>query len=65
MKKNKNWGGARPGSGNKPGKPLKPESEKKRPYATKLRPDQIAWLKTQDRPAAQVLEAIIDAEIKK
>lgn len=53
-------GGKRKGAG----RPLKPD--KKIPYATKLRPDQVAWLRAQKRGwAAQFFERVIDLAMKR
>ena len=43
-------GGRREGSG----RPQIPDDEKKQLYATKLRPDQIKWLRSQKKAAAIV-----------
>ena len=51
-------GGQRKGAG----RPAIPEHEKKKDYGTKLRPDQIAWLRSQYKAAA-ILERLIDEEI--
>jgi len=47
-------GGKRPGSGRKP------KTDKKKMYATKLRPDQIEWLRSQEN-AARTIEKLIDS----
>jgi len=50
-------GGKREGAG-------RPEKENKKiSYATKLRPDQIEWLRTQAN-AAKILEEMIDKRIE-
>jgi hypothetical protein len=50
-------GGAREGAG----RPAIPQKEKKRAYATKLRPDQIKWIQSQKRGwAAKFFEQVID-----
>jgi hypothetical protein len=53
-------GGKRGGAG----RPATPPEEKKITYSTKLRPDQIAWLKGKYKAAA-ILERLIDEEIKR
>ena len=53
-------GGIRKGSGRKP----LSDDQKKQSYATKLRPDQIEWLRSQKKAAA-LLEKLIDKEINK
>lgn len=53
-------GGSRQGSGRKP----LPDEQKKQTYSTKLRPDQIEWLKSKKKAAA-ILEKLIDNQIKK
>lgn len=50
-------GGKRDGSGRKP------EPDKKLSYNTKLRPDQIEWLRSQYKAAA-ILEKLIDNEMQ-
>lgn len=52
-------GGSRTGSGRKP----VPETDKKQNYTTKLRPDQISWLRSQKKAAA-ILEKLIDNEMQ-
>lgn len=52
-------GGARPGAGRVP----VPESERKINYYTRLRPDQVKWLRSL-KNAAVVLERLIDDEMK-
>jgi hypothetical protein len=52
-------GGARQGSGRKP----LPDEQKKQTYSTKLRPDQIEWLRSQKK-AASILERLIDNKIQ-
>lgn len=54
INKTKQHGGKRYGSGRKP----LPET-KKISYATRLRPDQVKWLRSQQN-AAQILEVLID-----
>lgn len=50
-------GGARKGAGRKP----LPEKEKKKPYTTKIKPNQIKWLRSKPRGwAAKFLERVID-----
>lgn len=49
-------GGSRAGSGRRK------KQDKKRPYCTKLRPDQVAWLRAKPN-AAGLLEVIIDRAI--
>lgn len=51
-------GGQRKGAG----RPAIPEEEKKKDYGTKLRPDQIEWLRSQYKAAA-ILERLIDEEM--
>ena len=51
---NNTHGGRRPGSGRKI------KTDKKKAYTTKLRPDQIEWLRSQ-KNAARTLEDLIDA----
>lgn len=53
-------GGGREGSG----RPQIPDDEKKQIYSTKLRPDQIKWLRSQKKAAA-ILERLIDDEMQK
>jgi len=53
-------GGVRTGSGRHP----VPDSEKKTTYTTKLRPDQIEWLRSQYKAAA-ILERLIDNEMQR
>ena len=53
-------GGQRKGAG----RPAIPEHEKKQDYGTKLRPDQIEWLRSQYKAAA-ILERLIDEEMKR
>lgn len=60
MDKRKNNGGARPGSGRKAGV-INPK--RKISYSTKLRPDQVAWLKNWHNQA-KTLERLIDMGMK-
>lgn len=53
-------GGKREGAG----RPQVPDDQKKQIYATKLRPDQIRWLRSQKKAAA-ILERLIDQEMQK
>lgn len=53
-------GGQRKGAG----RPAIPEHEKKKDYGTKLRPDQIEWLRSQYKAAA-ILERLIDEEMER
>lgn len=53
-------GGRREGSG----RPQISDDEKKQLYSTKLRPDQIKWLRSQKKAAA-ILERLIDEEMQK
>jgi hypothetical protein len=55
-----NRGGARPGSGMKPGTVLKPDNEKKYQYSTRLQKKYINWLRQQPN-AAQSIEFALDA----
>lgn len=41
-----------------------PESEKKKMYAVKLRPDQLEWLRSQYK-ASQIIERLIDDEMER
>lgn len=58
---NPNWGGYREGSGRPAGTTKK---NRKKAWATKLRPDQIEWLKSQPTSAAKVIELLIDDAMK-
>lgn len=49
--KNPNYGGARPGAGRK--------SEGKIMVSYKLAPDVVQFLKSQDRPASQIIEEAV------
>jgi len=53
-------GGTRKGSG----RPAIPKPAQKQSYATKLRPDQIEWLRSQYKAAA-ILERLIDNEMQR
>lgn len=49
-----------PHGGNRPGSGRKPKPDKKITYSTKLRPDQVSWLRAQ-KNAAKALEYLIDS----
>ena len=49
----------------KPGRPAgTTKSNNKIAWSTRLRPDQLIWLKSQNKPAAKIIEMLIDAELK-
>ena len=53
-------GGARPGSGMKPGTVIKSDKEKKHQYGTRLHSKYIKWLRKQPN-AARAIEKALDA----
>lgn len=54
----------RGGDRKRAGRPPVPESEKKKMYAVKLRPDQLEWLRSQYK-ASQIIERLIDDEMER
>jgi hypothetical protein len=56
----KKHGGRRAGAGRK----SIPANDKKQAYTTKLRPDQIGWLRTQYK-AASLIEQLIDEAMER
>lgn len=53
-----------PSGGKRKGSGRKPKPDKKIKYATKLRPDQIAWLKKQRNQAKTIENALDDHRVK-
>ena len=55
-------GGSRKGAGRKPGT-IKPD--KKIQIGTRLSLDVVEWLRSQDRPIAQIIERLVRQEIER